>query len=578
MALRVFVVGVLCFLAPLSFAATPPEVSASKLTNRVYSVADLVVPIGAPGKEPIRTIEKKLIQLIESTIHPCSWSSVGGVGTVEYYPIGMALVVKQTPSVQEEIQDLLAALRRLQDVEVTVEMRFVTVPEEFFETLGVDFGGSKTPGMAVLDDTQVQVLLQGVQSNPGANVMQAPKVTMFNGQDAKVDLTEQQAFVVGVDFEEKDGKKVPVPRTKSVKTGLEISLLPTVTPDRKTVTLQLGVHMGRMDPPGLTCCSNQPRFSKVSLEKTLKLPDGATAMLTGWTRQREVRHEISPPILGKIPYLSRIFKNISYGKELEHTIVLVTPRILVRQEEEEKVYPVEQTEEIESKPAPACAKRTAAEVMYVNKRSFELTYELADLGPSKVQSVEVWVRRGGCKDRNISRTWERYPEEVRPTGSVPVTVKSEGRYGFTLVPRNGLGLRGPTPIGEEEPQVEVVVDETKPQLELYAAIITGRHPEGKAAFSWKASDNRKLRDRPVSLYWSEEKTGPWRRIADGLDDAGMVECSQKELPFQFYLRATATDEAGNVAEVITPERVKIDTKVPTIRNVKVKAREWVTSY
>src|SRR5206468_1871383 len=45
------------------------------------------------------TIEDLLINLITNTVAPNSWSSVGGPGTIQYYPLGMALVVNQTQEV-----------------------------------------------------------------------------------------------------------------------------------------------------------------------------------------------------------------------------------------------------------------------------------------------------------------------------------------------------------------------------------------------------------------------------------------------------------------------------------------------
>jgi hypothetical protein len=554
MAFRSLVAGVLLCVAPAFAAGQAPT---PKMTTCVYPVADLVVPLQQPGKEPVKTEEAKLIRLIESTINPAAWQSVGGAGAAEYYPLTMTLVVRQTPDVQEGVQDLLAALRRAQDTEVSVEMRFVTVPSEVMEKLGLSDGDGKAPGMAILDDSQVRVLLETVQADRRANVMQAPKVTMFNGQKANIDLTEQQVFVVGVDFETKDGKQIPRPVTKKVKTGLEISLLSTVSPDQKKVTIQLGVQYGCGEPPAPGCGSNQPRSSSVKLEKTLKLADGATAMLTGWTQQREVRNEFGPPVLSKIPYVNRMFKNVSYGKETEHTFVLVTPRIVVNKEQEGAV-----TTEQEEPKAAAAPDTPDAGVMYVNKKAFELSYELANAGPSKVESILVWVTRDGVK-------WEQYPDAVKPLSALPITVKSDGKYGFTLVPRNGVGVCGPTPKEGDKPQVWVVVDTAKPTLELYKPEV---NPNGDVVFGWKAEDNAKIGSLEVQMYWSEKSDGPWQRFQERCPSGGvhwsMFDVAQ--LPYQFYLRATATDPAGNVAEAVTPEPVRIDTKVPAVRNVKVK--------
>src|SRR5205085_8300391 len=85
------------------------------------------------------TLEGLLMQLITHTVEPNSWEPVGGKGTIQYYPLGLALVVNQTQDIQEQIVDLLAALRRLQDLEVAIEMRLVSVSEAFFERIGLDF-------------------------------------------------------------------------------------------------------------------------------------------------------------------------------------------------------------------------------------------------------------------------------------------------------------------------------------------------------------------------------------------------------------------------------------------------------
>ena len=51
------------------------------------------------------TLERELIRLITSTIKPDSWSALGGEGSIEYFPLGMALVINQSPEVIEEEDD-----------------------------------------------------------------------------------------------------------------------------------------------------------------------------------------------------------------------------------------------------------------------------------------------------------------------------------------------------------------------------------------------------------------------------------------------------------------------------------------
>ena len=80
-----------------------------------------------------------LIELITATIAPDTWDDVGGDGSIQGFPTNLSLVVSQTQEVHEQIADLLEQLRRLQDLQVTIEVRFITLNDNFFERIGVDF-------------------------------------------------------------------------------------------------------------------------------------------------------------------------------------------------------------------------------------------------------------------------------------------------------------------------------------------------------------------------------------------------------------------------------------------------------
>ena len=70
-----------------------------------------------------------LIDLIKTTIQPDSWDDLGGAGTIQPFPGNLSLVVSATQQVHEEIQDLLEQLRKSQDLQVTIEVRMITLTE-----------------------------------------------------------------------------------------------------------------------------------------------------------------------------------------------------------------------------------------------------------------------------------------------------------------------------------------------------------------------------------------------------------------------------------------------------------------
>jgi general secretion pathway protein D len=68
---------------------------------------------------------------------------------------------------------------------------------------------------------------------------------------------------------------------------------------------------------------------------TVSVPDGGTVLLGGVKRLNEQRSEMGTPLLSKIPYISRLFKNVAVGRKSESLMLMVTPRIIIQEEEEE---------------------------------------------------------------------------------------------------------------------------------------------------------------------------------------------------------------------------------------------------
>ena len=79
----------------------------------------------------------------------------------------------------------------------------------------------------------------------------------------------------------------------------------------------------------------QPIFEIVSVATTVSVPDGGTVLMGGFKRLKEGRSMAGVPILNKIPYISRLFKNTGVGRETSSSMLMVTPRIIIQEEEEE---------------------------------------------------------------------------------------------------------------------------------------------------------------------------------------------------------------------------------------------------
>jgi general secretion pathway protein D len=402
-----------------------------------------------------------LIDLITQTVAPPTWDHNGGKGSVAPSPANLSLVVSQTQEVHEEIVDLLEQLRRMQDLQVTIEVRFITLNDNFFERIGVDFdftiaknianptaagfsaptnqvvggqnivaptynpngnngvaisgiqsAGSNNPasagiftadnsinfsqgsfalgvpqfggfdaaagatvGFAILSDIEAFFFINAAAGDRRTNVLQAPKVTLFNGQQAFVSDTSQTPFVISVIPVVGDFAAAQQPVIVVLSEGTFMTVQAVVSNDRRFVRLTIVPFFSKIgnvqtftfqgtdttttnttrsgivnQATNLFNANNDqsttshsgvtvqlPTFSFVTVTTTVSVPDGGTVLLGGIKRLSEGRNEFGVPILDEIPYLNRLFKNVGIGRETSSLMMMVTPRIIIQEEEEDKL-------------------------------------------------------------------------------------------------------------------------------------------------------------------------------------------------------------------------------------------------
>ena len=406
---------------------------------------------------------ESLIELITQTVSPKSWEANGGQGNIAPFETNLSLVVSQTQEVHEQIVDLLEQLRRMQDLQVTIEVRFITLNDSFFERIGVNFdfnimknttnvqaAGFSAPftdpgsglttvarnpgspgtavvglqtapsspsaagmagpalftsdldipvqqgsyalavpqfggfdaaagaslGFAILSDIEAYFFINAAQGDKRTNVLQAPKVTLFNGQQAFVSDTSQTPFVISVIPVVGDFAAAQQPVIVVLSEGTFMTVQAVVSNDRRFVRLTIVPFFSKIANSGNTftfqgsdTTTNDttkegvvdqakglfqnnhqatththsgvtvqlPTFSFVTVTTTVSVPDGGTVLLGGIKRLSEARNEYGVPILDKIPYLNRLFKNTSIGRDTSSLMMMVTPRIIIQEEEEEKL-------------------------------------------------------------------------------------------------------------------------------------------------------------------------------------------------------------------------------------------------
>jgi general secretion pathway protein D len=392
----------------------------------------------------------EIMDLIEAVVSPDSWDEGGEM--MEYYP-NLSLVVRQTEEVHAEIVDLLAQLRKLNDLQIAVEVRYITLADDFYEKMGIDFdmkfkndgaasrvqtqfsssddnnnndnnssntlqvtgGKNVTVGMSAPGDISVDLSIPMNQANYGlvdpmfggfsadaglqmgfallseieayffmsatqgdtrSNVLQAPKVTIFNGQMGMITDMSMSPFVTSVIPVVGDFAAAYQPVITILSEGQLLSVQGTVSDNRQYVRLVLNPTFNKItkvntfkffgedslteetqttakgdnaasastDERGTTKKAAQsnsgvtvqlPTLAMFSVQTTVSVPDGGTILLGGMKRLSEGRTEAGTPILNKIPYIQRLFMNTAIGRTTQSIMMMVTPRIIIQEEEEE---------------------------------------------------------------------------------------------------------------------------------------------------------------------------------------------------------------------------------------------------
>lgn len=377
-----------------------------------------------------------LINLITQTIEPDSWLQNGGSSTIIEYPANLSLVISAPQTTHERIADLLESLRRLQDLQVTIEVKFITLNDNFFENIGVDFdvrvqdknprlpsaedngartivglssgatagnpfpfttnldvvfdnsqtigaapfggvaGAGSSIGFAILSDLEMFFFMNAAQGDQRTNVLQAPRVTMFDGQFASINDTVSRPFVTSLIPVVADFAVAQQPVIVVLNEGTILNVQASVSQDKRSVRVTLNPNFSQIDKvdtftfegtkttkkntakkgtnlnddtenvtedgtgdetvvTGTTV--QQPSFATTSVSTTVSVPDGGTILLGGIKRMREGRTERGVPILSKIPYINRLFRNTTIGRETSTLMLTVTPRIIIQEEEEQKI-------------------------------------------------------------------------------------------------------------------------------------------------------------------------------------------------------------------------------------------------
>ncbi len=360
----------------------------------------------------------EITQLIENTVARNSWIDNGGtVGSVR--EINGQLVITQTPGNLEKVSGLLKQLRETRSVEISIDARFLYVTTGFLndfgftwslgfanmfgsnigqvggvgtnnpnisgpvsitnnsstyatpQTTGVpnSIGGTyATPSLSlaggILSNYQLNLLLNATEINKRNTLLEAPRITLFNGQRATMVVEDVQNYVQSFTQTAGTGGFGGLGGTGAVgtnlnvlplTTGLSLSVQATVSSDDRYVIMTIQPSLSQLLSLQTFNITGQnitgggggnalpgfvqlPDTQVTEVSTTVSVPDGGTLLLGGERLTGETTIEAGVPVLSQIPIINRLFTNSSTTKDNTVLLILVRPRIIIQKEFEKKQF------------------------------------------------------------------------------------------------------------------------------------------------------------------------------------------------------------------------------------------------
>ncbi|HMS15884.1 MAG TPA: hypothetical protein PKA37_03515, partial [Planctomycetota bacterium] len=198
---------------------------------------------------------------------------------------------------------------------------------------------------SILDDLQISGVLRAVEKDVDTTLVNAPRLTVYNGQRANLTLVNQITYVKDYDVEVAQTAFIADPLVDVIQDGLTLDVLPVVSHDRKYVRMEVKPTLATLRRPIRTFESNLsglttpvvielPELTYSQAATTVNVPDGGYVVIGGLKNITTVDRRSEVPILSNIPLISFLFSRKGRSDEIRDLMIVMHVRILDLTEQE----------------------------------------------------------------------------------------------------------------------------------------------------------------------------------------------------------------------------------------------------
>lgn len=190
----------------------------------------------------------------------------------------------------------------------------------------------------ILGDTEVNLVMNLVSKSKNAIEITAPTVSVYNTQRAFVTVVNQVSYIQGFDVDVATNAFIADPIIGVVMEGIVLDVQPTISYDRKYITLNVETTVAKLERPFPTITTLLgPNGSPVTFaipvldvqdaQTTAVVPDGGAVVLGGFKYVHYKNRTAEAPWFADIPILGFFFQEKGLSDEVTDLIVVIRARI-----------------------------------------------------------------------------------------------------------------------------------------------------------------------------------------------------------------------------------------------------------
>ena len=302
-----------------SHSTRAPEIDRAPNVTRDYDVEEALKRIVEDGRSEeiarleLRSLAAQTVAVIEGgydgLVNDPQWAK----DRVELD--GEKLIVKASLKAHAEIARNLTAWEQSGLGQISVETRFISGPADITSALGISWryleafsdeddeqplmehgqGGPAVRAKAAVEDylpitvaslneRQAHAIAQAAQEDRSSNILQAPKVTLFNGQRAIILDRTQTPFAVGV---QADSAGVQRAKVAVIDEGIKLMLRTIQSRDAAKVELEARIELSQIKEVatastvlnGSPTTIQIPRVKRCRIDISSAVPDGRSLLI-----------------------------------------------------------------------------------------------------------------------------------------------------------------------------------------------------------------------------------------------------------------------------------------------------------